>query len=176
MQAILLKDTSIAKINKQIELQLLRYKELQQRPLNPLSVFTLPVVVHIIHNNGVENISNARVLAGIQHLNEAYANTGYYDPSSGVNTNIQFCLAQRDPNGLATTGITRNVSGYTNMGGAYYASDDMNVKNINRWDPGYYINIWLVNDIPGSVAGYAYLPAAHATNVDGILMEAAYFG
>jgi len=163
-------------LNEQIEQQLLQFKSSGQKIFKPQSVVTLPVVVHIIHNNGPENISNATVLAGIQHLNEAYANTGYYNPATGVNTNIQFCLAQRDPNGNLTNGITRNVSTYTNMGGPYYYSDDLNVKNLNRWNPLCYINIWLVNSIPGSVAGYAYLPAAHGSNFDGIVQEAAYFG
>lgn len=140
------------------------------------AVVTLPVVVHLIHNNGIENISDAQVLTGIQHLNEAFANTGYYDPADGVNTQIQFCLAQRDPNGNATNGITRNVSPYTVMGGADYYSDDLNVKNINRWNPYCYINIWVVRTVPGSVAGYAYLPSAHGLNVDGIVMESIFFG
>lgn len=137
---------------------------------------TLPVVVHIIHNNGAENISDAQVLAGIQHLNEAFANTGYYDPANGVNTQIQFCLAQRDPNNNPTNGITRNVSSLTVMGGPNYYSDDLAVKNLNRWNPACYINIWLVRSIPGNVAGYAYLPSAHGSAVDGILMESTYFG
>jgi len=60
----------------------------------PASPIVLPIVVHIIHNNSPENISDQQVLTAIQHLNEAYANIGYYDPSDGVNTNIQFCMAQ----------------------------------------------------------------------------------
>lgn len=160
-------------------------QQLQQYQLARLSgaatqrtnaVVSLPVVVHIIHNNGAENISNAQVLAGIQHLNEAFANTGYYDPADGVNTQIQFCLAQRDPNNNPTNGITRDVSPYTVMGGPDYHSDDQNVKNLNRWNPSCYINIWLVRSIPGSVAGYAYLPTAHGSNLDGIVMEATWFG
>jgi gliding motility-associated-like protein len=136
----------------------------------------LPVAVHIIHNNGAENISDAQVLAAIQHLNEAYANSGYYDPADGVNTNIQFCMAERDPDNNPTNGITRDVSPYTVMGGATYYSDDQQVKNIRRWRPECYINIWVVKSIPGSVVGYAYLPAAHGTNLDGIVLEAGYFG
>jgi len=139
-------------------------------------IVTLPVVVHIIHNNGSENISDAQVFQGIQHLNEAYANSGYYDPADGVNTQIQFCMAQRDPANNATNGITRDISSYTVMGGPDYYSDDQNVKNIDRWNPLCYINIWIVKSIPTSVVGYAYLPSAHGSNVDGIIIEAAYFG
>lgn len=174
------KQPAYKQLNEQVE-QLLfeRNQKIKNGELIPKAttgVVTLPVVVHIIHNNGSENISDAQVLTGIQHLNEAFANTGFYDPSDGVNTQIQFCMAQRDPNNNATNGITRDVSPYTVMGGPTYYSDDLNVKNINRWNPNCYINIWLVRSIPGSVAGYAYLPSAHGSNVDGIIEEAAYFG
>jgi gliding motility-associated-like protein len=174
------KQPAYKQLNEQVE-QLLyeRNQKIKSGELIPKAitgVVTLPVVVHIIHNNGSENISDAQVLTGIQHLNEAFANTGFYDPTDGVNTQIQFCMAQRDPNNNATNGITRDVSAYTVMGGPTYYSDDLNVKNINRWNPNCYINIWLVRSIPGSVAGYAYLPAAHGSNVDGIIEEAAYFG
>jgi Tfp pilus assembly protein PilF len=64
------------------------------------AVVTLPVVVHIVHQNGPENISDAQVLQGIQQLNDAFANTAYYDQGSGVNTMIQFCLAKRTPDNL----------------------------------------------------------------------------
>ncbi|MEP6749665.1 MAG: M43 family zinc metalloprotease [Bacteroidota bacterium] len=167
-------------INDQAEKKLAQYNRAIQsgalKTQRTTAVVTLPVVVHIIHNNGAENISDAQVFQGIQHLNEAYANSGYYDPADGVNTQIQFCMAQRDPANNATNGITRDVSSYTVMGGANYYSDDQNVKNIDRWNPLCYINIWIVKSIPTSVVGYAYLPSAHGTNVDGIIMEAGYFG
>ena len=53
-----------------------------------LQIVTLPVVVHIIHDNGPENISDAQVLNGIQQLNEAFANAAYYDQGTGTNTMI----------------------------------------------------------------------------------------
>ena len=93
------KNPKYRQLDQQIEQQLLNYYKSGRKILRTQSVVTLPVVVHIIHNNGPENISDARVLAGIQHLNEAFANTGYYNPADGVNTNIQFCMAQRDPGG-----------------------------------------------------------------------------
>lgn len=135
---------------------------------------TLPVVVHIIHNGGAENISDARIQQGIAQLNAAFNATF----GTGVNTDLQFCLAQRDPKGLATTGITRNQSPLTvfNMD-----KEDLAVKNINRWNPSCYINIWVVAAINSTssgngVVGYAYLPSAHGSAVDGIVMEAAYLG
>ncbi len=140
--------------------------------------YTLPVVVHIIHNNGPENISDALVFQGIQHLNESFANFGYYDQGTGVNTQIEFCLAQRDPDGNATNGITRDISALANL---TMETDDINMKNINRWDPLNYINIWLVNEICSNssgcgVAGYAYFPSSHGGLNDGIVIEANWMG
>ncbi|MBK6929805.1 MAG: hypothetical protein IPH12_02715 [Saprospirales bacterium] len=141
-------------------------------------VVTLPVVVHIVHQNGAENISDTQVLQGIQQLNEAFANTGYYDQGSGTNTMIQFCLAKRSPANLSTNGITRDQNALTNL---TMDSEDLDLKNLNRWDATQYINIWLVREVcslSGScgVAGYAYLPSAHGADIDGIVIEARWFG
>ena len=153
-------------------------KKQQQSAKAPPPMYVLPVVVHIIHDNGPENISDAVVIQGIQDLNDAYANVGYYDPATGVDTRIQFCLARRDTLGNLTTGITRNQSPLTNM---LMDVDDITVKNLNRWDPTQYINIWLVREICQTgggcgVAGYAYFPGSHGNPEDGIMMEASFFG
>lgn len=179
-EQLLRKNPALKQYHEATEQQLQRYQlARRQAPATTqrtTAVVTLPVVVHIIHSNGAENIPDAQVLAALQHLNEAFANTGYYDPANGVNTQIQFCLAQRDPNNNPTNGITRDLSPYTVMGGPEYYTDDQAVKNLNRWNPSCYINIWLVRSIPGSVAGYAYLPSAHGSYLDGIVMEANWFG
>ncbi|MBR9919426.1 MAG: hypothetical protein GYB31_01210 [Bacteroidetes bacterium] len=155
-----------------------RLHQLSGQAKMPLMDHVLPVVVHIIHDNGPENISDASVIQGIQNLNDAFANVGYYDQGAGVAVPVQFCLAQQDPNGNATTGITRDVSAYTDMN---VETDDLVLKNINRWDPTCYINIWLVRSIESGagnpdVAGYASFPAEHGSSTDGIVMEAEWLG
>lgn len=150
------------------------YQYLQNKPPkaeNP-PIYTLPVVVHIIHQNGAENLPLPTILDGIQHLNDAFENVGYYDPTTGVDVQIGFCLAKQDPDGNPTSGVTRDFNALTTMN----IADDLDVKNINRWDPLNYINIWLVREIAGGVAGYAYLPSSHGGNEDGIVVEAQYFG
>lgn len=129
----------------------------------------LPIVVHVIHQNGPENISDKQINDGIKHLNEAFSRVF----GTGVNTDIQFCLAQRTPFNQPTSGITRDVSPLTILD---FDRDDINMKNVNRWDPFCYINIWLVADITNSAIGYAYLPGAHGAPYDGIVIEASYFG
>ncbi|MCB9047951.1 MAG: gliding motility-associated C-terminal domain-containing protein [Lewinellaceae bacterium] len=143
----------------------------------PLVQHTLPVVVHIIHNGGSENISDGQAADAIQHLNDAFANVGYYNPATGVDTEIAFCLARRTPQGEATTGINRVQSALTNLNNS---TDDLAMKALSRWDPTRYINVWVVNEICSNngcgVAGYAYLPGAHGQPYDGIVLEAAYMG
>lgn len=129
--------------------------------------YTLPVVVHIIHQNGPENITDAQVQQGIGRLNDAFANINFYGGNDGVDTRIQFCLAKRNPGGNTTTGIERVVSSLTDID----ISNDLQLKDLSRWNPNEYVNIWLVRSIEGGgVAGYAYLPSAHGLPMDGIVM------
>lgn len=174
------KHPELRRYNEKIEASLrqyyLRKANGMQKAFRTMGLVTLPVVVHIIHNNGQENISDAQVKQGIKYLNDAFAASGFYITNGSTNTHIRFCMAERDSDGNATSGITRNVSPYTVMGGDTFAADDQHVKNIIRWNPYNYINIWLVQSIPGDVVGYSTLPEAHGTEYEGIVMEAAYFG
>ena len=138
----------------------------------------IPVVVHIIHQNGSENIPDAMVLQGLQHLNEAFSNSGNYQQPTDVNTNIQFCLAQQDEQGMPTSGITRHLSELTNLNAE---TQDAALKSIVHWDPFNYLNIYLVNEITSTslgsgIAGYAYYPSSHGSPEDGIVNEADLFG
>jgi gliding motility-associated-like protein len=179
----LLQSPATRQLHQQIEQQLLQYRLNNPAAAsgpgarNPTAVVTLPIVVHIVHNNGPENISDAQAIAGVQYLNQAFANTGFYNPADGVDCQIQFCLAKRDPSGNATTGITRDVSPLTNLD---MNTQDIALKDLNRWNPLCYVNVWLVREICSGgncgVAGYAYFPSAHGLNMDGIVMEANYFG
>jgi len=140
--------------------------------------YVIPIVFHIIHNGGPENISDSRVIQCLKDLNEAFSNTGVYAQTAGINTNIQFCLAVQDPNGNVTSGITRTISPLTNIN---MENQDLDLKNLIRWPPQDYLNVWVINEInslssgPG-VAGYAYFPSSHGGNEDGIVVEARWTG
>jgi len=173
------KDASLRFVQKEIEKKLLeRKKNSSPFVLGSQAPMVLSVVVHILHENGPENISDLQVQTAIQHLNEAFANTGFYDPADGAATPIQFCLAQRDPANQPTNGITRDVSPYTVMNPTDFYSDDSHVKDVNRWDPLCYINIWIVKTITpgGGVGGYANYPFSHGSPSDGIVIQAPSFG
>ncbi len=137
----------------------------------------LPVIVHIIHNNGVENISDAQIKKGIEYLNSAFKNDGIFQSILGVDVEVQFCLSSRKPDGSPTDGIDRFISEDTDMS----IKKDINTNpNIIQWDPFSYINIWVVKDACKfnncNAVGYAYPPQYHGKYGDGIVVEASDFG
>jgi len=141
-------------------------------------VYTIPVVVHIIHQDGPENISDDQVREGIRNLNDAFRNAGPYQQPFGVDMEIEFCLAKQDEHGAFTTGITRTRSELTEM---VSERDDATLKNLSRWNPENYLNIWLVREITSSssgpgISGYAYPLSARGGAHDGIVNEARLFG
>lgn len=136
--------------------------------------YEIPVVFHVVHENGAENITEGDILRSLDFLNQSFANQGYYDQGVGVDTEIQFCLARRTPDNQPTNGINRIVSPLTNVEAT---AEDRDLKDLSRWNPREYVNIWVVREICGlglgcGVAGYAYYPSAHGGGVDGIVVEA----
>lgn len=141
------------------------------------TTLTIPVVVHIIHNNGSENISDVKVKNAIQWINDGLQHQNHYESEQGAAANIQLCLAQRDPNGKETNGIVRYVSDYTDM------NLDHGLDSIVRlasWDTKQYLNIRFVrtvcNGLACNLGGFAFLPNAHGLKKDGIYLAAQSFG
>ena len=167
------------------------------------SVLTIPVVIHIMHlpgdstpQAGTSNIPDDQVASAITYLNDAFRNTGafaggpFYSnagiPSTDVE--IEFCLAQFDPQGNPTTGILRVPTDLSNLDRdalcpSSSITQDECLKALSFWDSNNYMNVWLVNNIctngmNGScdVKGYSYLAAAHGETYDGPVIKSAYFG
>ena len=146
----------------------------------PLINYTLPVVFHIISNNPAA-VTDAQIVAAVQDLNDAFSHTGVYSAGPGANTNISFCLAQKDPTGGNTTGITRTTSYLTDMD---EDMEDDRLKNLVDWDPTRYINIWYVTSITKELlpifqcgawnrlneGGYATMPPSSGP-LDGIVVS-----
>lgn len=158
-------------------------KRMTQRRLQRLAsrettgtVYTLPVVFHVIHQNGAENIPEIAIRNTLNLLNDAFANRNAYQKTDGVDVEIRFCIAQQMPDGTVQAGITRHESALTDI---TMEQDDAALKRIGQWDPRSFINIWIVRSINSStngpgVAGYAYLPSIHGSAADGIVLEAAF--
>jgi PKD repeat protein len=118
----------------------------------------IPVVFHVIHNYGSENISKEQILSAMDVLNKDYQllneDQTLVDPDfQGLiaNVGLEFRLAKLDPQGNCTEGITRTVSPLT------FSADD-NVKQLISWPTNKYLNVWVVENISFSAGGYAYLP------------------
>lgn len=141
-------------------------------------IHTVPVVVHFIEPDVYTSFDTQRAQIAVDHLNDAFANSNEYYDFFGQNVEIRFCLAAQDPEGNETEGFTSHTSVYSNVDAD---NNDLYLKDIVRWDPFHYVNIWVVNDIwsaslGSGVAGYAYFPQAHGSNVDGIVVEYNFFG
>jgi len=138
------------------------------------AVVTIPVVFHIVWATTAQNISDAKVLAQIAQLNADLArlnsdagSTPSVFASLASNTEIQFCLAQRDPNGNATTGIVRRNTTASSF------TDNDNVKRFanggsDPWPRASYLNLWSCN-LGGGVLGYAQFPGGPAAT-DGVVV------
>lgn len=141
----------------------------------------IPVVVHVIHQGGSENISDAQILDQIDSLNKDFrrlnadtVNTpAVFKPLSG-DAEIEFRMAQIDPNGNCTNGIVRVYSQLT-----VNARD--NVKALSYWPRDKYLNIWVVSSIantggsPGQVIGFAQFPGGNALT-DGVVIKHDFMG
>ncbi|MEY3597722.1 MAG: hypothetical protein RL521_144, partial [Bacteroidota bacterium] len=97
-----------------------RTKEMAAQRGGGMTVYTIPVVFHVIHNYGTENISDEQILDGLAILNRDYRRQNS-DTSVVVDAfdqlvadiGIEFKLATKDPDGNCTSGITRTVSDLT---------------------------------------------------------------
>lgn len=138
------------------------------------AVVTIPVVFHIIYATSAENISDAKCVEQLNQLNLDFAKLNRDTnliPSVfrnfAADTKIQFCLAKRDPNGAATTGIIRKattVTTFTYDDKVKYTASGGN----NAWPANSYLNIWTCN-LGGGLLGYAQFPGG-AIATDGIVL------
>lgn len=162
------------------------------------TVVTIPVVVHVIHNGDAvgtnENISDARVLSQITVLNQDFRrmvnSNGYNTNAVGADIEVEFCMAQRKPDGTATNGIDR-----VNLGTASWATESSvegTLKPNTIWDPTQYFNIWVCAFSTSTsaelygVLGYAQFPygsglsglsgVTNTATTDGVIIDYRCFG
>jgi len=140
-------------------------------------IYTIPVVFHVIHKYGNENISREQILDGLDVLNEPFrmqrADTAdmhaTFKPIH-ADCEIEFKLATKDPEGQCHGGINRIASNLTTSG-------DHRVKDLIHWDPSMYLNIYVVSNAAG-LAGHAVWPSDADTIPawDGIVIADNYVG
>jgi len=175
----MIKDNPEIKVNKEaVDAFCKEYIKQHSNIEQSSAVKIIPVVFHILHNYGTENISEAQVITAVNQLNLDYRKLRA-DTSQIVSAfkpihadcEIEFRLAKLDPLGNCTNGITRTQTSLT-----YNANSA--VKQLINWEHTEYLNIWVVHDInigtPG-VAAYATYPGA-GNNQDGIVCANNYVG
>ena len=158
----------------------IRLQKQQKSSVNE-AIYTIPIVFHIIHINGSENISDAQVQNQVAILNRDFgkenADTSVIIANSpfdtlAADTKIQFRLAHIDPNGNCTNGIDRIYSHLTNN------ADD--AAKLNPWPRNKYLNVWGVKSLEGQVGllGYSNYPSAveMSPNIDGVILESDCIG
>ena len=146
----------------------------------------IPIVVHVVYRSAAENISDAQIQSQIEVLNADYraANPdrssapAVFAPLIG-DARVTFKLADVDPNGNPTNGITR-----TSSSNSSFTSDTDNVKSASTggadpWPADKYLNLWTcgnLRDTSGSaLLGYAQFPGGPAAT-DGVVILHSAFG
>lgn len=144
-------------------------------------VYIIPVVFHIVHQNGAENISNEQILDCVNILTRDFrklnADTSLIVEEFvdiAADCDIEFRLATIDPDGNCHTGINRILSPLT------YDGSDSDLKDLEYWPRNSYLNVWVCAAIGDGVAGFTYTPGDVAANwaagEDGIVMRSDYVG
>ncbi|MFB6258616.1 MAG: gliding motility-associated C-terminal domain-containing protein [Flavobacteriales bacterium] len=139
------------------------------------SVVTIPVVFHVVYNNSSENLAEAQIMSQLEVLNEDFrrmnsdtTNTRSQFDSVAADTEVEFCIAQRDPNGNATNGITRTSTSH----GPFSTNDDVKYDSQggkDAWPASDYLNFWICN-LDGGLLGYAQFPGGNPAT-DGVVVN-----
>jgi PKD repeat protein len=151
---------------------------------SPSVIVTIPVVVHVVYNPATpaSSITIARAASQVQVLNDDFAKLNadaikvtqptFSTVASGAQ--IRFCLAQRDPNGNATTGVdykSTNVASFSTNDAVKSAA----TGGANAWDVTKYVNIW-VCDLGTQLLGYGEFPTGNLSNTWGLVLHYKYTG
>ena len=149
------------------------------------TVYYIPIVFHILHQGGTENITDVQVNDAVRILNRDYRKlnpdtTITISQFKGIaaDISIEFRLATKDPNGNCTNGIVHNVDPntvWTSGVASYYAYTG---TTAGKWNPTKYLNVYVVKSINGTAAGYTYLPGTFASGDqrDVIVILSTYIG
>jgi hypothetical protein len=139
------------------------------------AIVTIPIVFHIVLPNPYI-VTDADIQAQVNRLNLDYS--GLNPDSANVpaqfqavrgHSQIRFCLAQRTPAGLPTSGIERRSSGTL-----YTAGNPDPIKvaasgGLAAWDFTQYFNVWVGTG--GGLLGYATFPGTSTADQQGVVTD-----
>lgn len=173
-----------------IELHTQNWIQANGAQASPREIITIPVVVHVVYLDSTENIPDQQIFDQIQVLNEdfRFRNEGTdripaLFKEFAADVEIEFCLVNVDPDGTATSGITRTKTEFECIGNTlttlapdatprlYYT--DKGGRDI--WDSERYLNLYVAH-ICGPILGRAKLPGTVSPNEDAPVIDYDHFG
>jgi hypothetical protein len=138
------------------------------------------IACHVIYRDPAENISDEQVISQIEVLNEDFSALNkdlnkVPDPFKEFigNPGLKFVLAEIDPAGAQTNGMTRTQTNVASFGVDDSMKSDASGGK-SPWDTTRYLNIW-VCQLGGGVLGYAQFPGGDPTT-DGVVITTTAFG
>ena len=151
------------------------------------TIYRIPIVFHVLHNNGVENISREQILDELAILNRDYRklNADVNDvvtdfQGKQADIEVEFVLATRDPIGHPFGGITRTVDPLTSDGSnGSSQSNAVRTKNDTYqgdWPGNQYINVFICKNVGSTAAGYTTNPSNDTSMDNGIWILHNYVG
>jgi len=153
-------------------------------------VITIPVVVHVVYFDDIENIPDQQIFEQLEVLNEDFRFLN--EDTDGIpslfrgaaaDVEMEFCLVSIDPGGEATTGITRTQTMYECIGNTVdeldgngkprlFYSDE---GGVDVWDTEQYLNLYVANTCERFL-GRAKLPGTASPNEDAPVIDYDHFG
>jgi PKD repeat protein len=147
---------------------------------NPLTLVSIPVVVHVVYNTSQQNISFDQIKSQIDVMNQDFRrlnsdtiNTPVPFKPVAADAQIQFCLAKRDPDNNPSIGVTRTQTNVTSFG-LDEAVKFTSSGGHDAWDRDRYLNLWVCN-LGDNLLGYATFPGGYAAT-DGVVILVTAFG
>ena len=170
----------------QLELNLIEERIISSKKTRG-TVYKIPVVFHVIHRDGIENISKAQILNGLEVLNRDFRKKNSDTNSVQLkfksiisDPEIEFVLATKAPNGICFSGITRTLTTSTSTDGAELLSLIKAGNDIYKgeWNTTRkYLHIFICPALPDGTAGYTYTPYTNFNNMEnGIFIKYKYIG
>ncbi|MBN9292866.1 MAG: T9SS type A sorting domain-containing protein [Flavobacteriia bacterium] len=140
-------------------------------------IYKIPVVFHILHYNGTENISNEQIFDAMEVLNRDYrklnadAANVYFDfnesnpnaVATPADIEVEFVLATKAPDGTCFNGITRTISPKTITSGDGFVQLDevIHGNDVYKgiWPSKNYMNVIVVKN-SNNTGGYTFMPGS----------------
>lgn len=175
----------VAEKRAEIETYTQNYIRNYENRVEAREVLRIPVVVHVVWRLAAQNISDAQIQSQIDVLNQDFRKLNS-DVSAVpllfqadlADLELEFYLAETDPEGVPTNGITRTQTVLSNLGDLFIGGQRSICHTFlggqDAWCPEHYLNIW-VGELSAGLAVTSF-PGTDEPEEDGIRIESDVFG